>query len=157
MKIPNMSCFLSTTYWVFLFHILHVKYGIKRPNSLSFFFIILASSRTSGVPDRRSDGTMSVGPCLRLVAGAGDTFHPFPGPAPSQPARGPAGGPGLIPGGQPATARPRVNNGTRYSGRELTPGHPATNRPREGGADCQVATRWLVESAPMRGDLSPAW
>ena len=40
-----MSCFLSTTYWVFLFHILHVKYGIKRPNSLSFFFIILASTR----------------------------------------------------------------------------------------------------------------
>ena len=38
-----MSCFLSTTYWVFLLHILHVKYGIKRPNSLSFFFIILAS------------------------------------------------------------------------------------------------------------------
>ena len=38
-----MSCFLSTTYWVSLFHILHVKYGIKRPNSLSFFFIILAS------------------------------------------------------------------------------------------------------------------
>ena len=38
-----MSCFLSTTYWVFLFHVLHVKYEIKRPNSLSFFFIILAS------------------------------------------------------------------------------------------------------------------
>ena len=37
-----MSCLKSTTYWVFLFHILHVKYGIKRPNSLSFFFIILA-------------------------------------------------------------------------------------------------------------------
>ena len=37
-----MSC-LSTTYWVFLFHILQVKYGIKRPNGLSFFFIILAS------------------------------------------------------------------------------------------------------------------
>ena len=28
---------LSTTYWAFLFHILHVIYGIKRPNSLSFF------------------------------------------------------------------------------------------------------------------------
>ena len=45
-KISNMSCFLSTTYWVFLFHILHAKYGIKRPNSLSFFFIILASELT---------------------------------------------------------------------------------------------------------------
>ena len=40
-----MSCLKSTTYWVSLFHILHVKYGIKRPNSLSFFFIILASDR----------------------------------------------------------------------------------------------------------------
>ena len=40
-----MSCLKSTTYWVFLFHILHVKYGIKQPNSLSFFFIILASER----------------------------------------------------------------------------------------------------------------
>ena len=38
-----MSCLKSTTYWVSLFLILHVKYGIKRPNSLSFFFIILAS------------------------------------------------------------------------------------------------------------------
>ena len=38
-----MWCSKSTTYWVSLFHILHVKYGIKRPNSLSFFFIILAS------------------------------------------------------------------------------------------------------------------
>ena len=42
-----MSCFLSTTYWVSLFLILHVKYGIKRPNSLSFFFIILASGHRS--------------------------------------------------------------------------------------------------------------
>ena len=38
-----MSCFLITTYLVFSFHILHVKYGIKRPNSLYSFFIILAS------------------------------------------------------------------------------------------------------------------
>ena len=41
-----MSCLKSTTYWVSLFHILHVKYGIKRPNSLSFFFIILASGQS---------------------------------------------------------------------------------------------------------------
>ena len=38
-----MSCLKSTTYWISLFHILHVKYRIKRPNSLSLFFIILAS------------------------------------------------------------------------------------------------------------------
>ena len=44
-----MSCLKSTTYWVSLFHILHVKYGIKQPNSLSFFFIILASDLTSEV------------------------------------------------------------------------------------------------------------
>ena len=43
-----MSCLKSTTYWISLFHILHVKYRIKRPNSLSFFFIILADhSRAS--------------------------------------------------------------------------------------------------------------
>ena len=40
-----MSCLKSTTYWAPLFLILHVKYGIKRPNSLSFFFTILASGR----------------------------------------------------------------------------------------------------------------
>ena len=49
---PNMSCFLSTTYWVSLFHILHVTYGIKRPNSLSFFFIILASDLTTFNPSQ---------------------------------------------------------------------------------------------------------
>ena len=41
--ISYVSCLKSTTYWASLFLILHVKYGIKRPNSLSFFFIILAS------------------------------------------------------------------------------------------------------------------
>ena len=93
-------------------------------------------SRTSGVPDRRSDGTMSVGPYLRLVAGVGDTFHPFPGPAPSLPARGPAGGPGLIPGNQPATARPRVNILVGSQWNEIlrprldtrAPGHEPTTR-----------------------------
>ena len=84
--------------------------------------------------------------------GVGDTFHPFPGPAPSQAARGPAGGPALIPGIQSATARPRVNigsNGTEYSGWDLTPGHPATNRPRGGGSG-------LPGSHSVIGRVSPA-
>ena len=33
----------NTTYWVFLFHFSHVKYGIKTPNMLCFLFLILAS------------------------------------------------------------------------------------------------------------------
>ena len=44
-QMPNMSCLKNMTYWISSFHILHVKYRIKLPNSLSFFFIILASVR----------------------------------------------------------------------------------------------------------------
>ena len=36
-------CIKRTTYWVFLFHILHVKHGIKIPNMSCVLFIILAS------------------------------------------------------------------------------------------------------------------
>ena len=52
-----MSCLKSTTYWISLFHILHVKYRIKRPNSLSFFFIILASGLSTVHPDLSSAPT----------------------------------------------------------------------------------------------------
>ena len=89
-----MSCFLSTTYWVFLFHILHVKYGIKRPTSLSFFFIILASGPGLDSGTGTGPGTgpgLDSGPGLGPVSipvsgpGSGSGRFPTPGPAPAPP------------------------------------------------------------------------
>ena len=67
-----MSCLKNTTYWVFLFHILHVKYWIKRPNSLSFFFIILASGKRNRVVFKsRLSGSK-----IRLEKNKGENWSP---------------------------------------------------------------------------------